>query len=171
MSNPVYPPMIVMGVSGSGKSTVGELLAKRLGMNFIDGDDLHPAANKQKMADGHPLNDADRQPWLECIGARLAETSASGTNVVIACSALKRSYRDLLRTAEPHTLFVHLDGASQLIQHRLDERNHEYMPPTLLESQLSTLEALGDDEASIIVDVTSTPAQIVEAVADRLSAK
>lgn len=170
MSNPAYPPMIVMGVSGSGKSTVGDLLAKRLGMAFIDGDDLHPASNKAKMADGHPLNDADRTPWLECIGTKLAESAASGTCVVIACSALKRSYRDLLRIAEPSTLFVHLDGASQLIQHRLDERNHEYMPPTLLASQLSTLEALGEDEASIVVDVTSTPQQIVDVVAGRLGA-
>lgn len=168
MPNPACPPMIVMGVSGSGKSTVGELLAKRLGMTFIDGDDLHPASNKAKMAEGQPLNDADRKPWLEVIGATLAQSVADGAPVVIACSALKRSYRDLLRNAESATLFVHLDGASTLIQHRLDERSHEYMPPTLLASQLSTLEALGADEAAIIVDVSMSPAQIVETVADRL---
>lgn len=168
MPNPAYPPMIVMGVSGSGKSTVGELLAKRLGMKFIDGDDLHPESNRQKMARGYPLNDADRKPWLECIGGMLAASVSAGTPVVIACSALKRSYRDLLRRAEPSTLFVHLDGASSLIQHRLDDRSHEYMPPTLLTSQLSTLEALGPDESSITVDVAFAPDVIVEAVAEQL---
>lgn len=169
MTSPAYRPMIVMGVSGCGKSTVGQKLAARLDLAFIDGDDLHPKSNKDKMADGHPLNDADRQPWLETIGDALAASLLSGKPAVIACSALKRSYRDLLRSREPNTLFVHLRGSSELIQRRLDERSHEYMPPTLLASQLNTLEAIGPDEAAIEVDVRQAPDEIVAAVAAHLA--
>ena len=169
MNSPAYPPMIVMGVSGCGKSTVGRLLAAKLGSAFIDGDDLHPASNKEKMAAGHPLNDGDRTPWLATIGDELSESVQGGTPAVIACSALKRSYRDLLRGHEPSTVFIHLRGTADLIQHRLDERSHEYMPPTLLASQLSTLEALEPDEAAIEVDVSLTPEDIVAQVAKALN--
>ncbi|MFF5790565.1 gluconokinase [Paeniglutamicibacter sp. NPDC012692] len=168
MTNPAYPPMIVMGVSGCGKSTVGQKLASELGLAFIDGDDLHPRSNKDKMAAGQPLNDDDRRPWLETIGAALAASVSAGTPAVIACSALKRSYRDLLRSREPGTVFVHLSGSPELIQNRLDERSHEYMPPTLLASQLNTLEAIGPDEAAVEVDVSLSPDEIVAVVALRL---
>ena len=168
MTSPAFRPMIVMGVSGCGKSTVGQKLAARLDLDFIDGDDLHPKSNKEKMAAGHPLNDADRQPWLETIGDALAASLQSGKPAVIACSALKRSYRDLLRSREPNTLFVHLRGSSELIQQRLDERSHEYMPPTLLASQLHALEAIGSDESAIEVDVAHTPDDIVAVVATHL---
>ena len=169
MNSPAYPPMIVMGVSGSGKSTVGRLLAEKLGSVFIDGDDLHPASNKEKMAAGHPLNDVDRTPWLAIIGDELSRSVQAGAPAIIACSALKRSYRDLLRGHEPSTIFIHLRGTADLIQHRLDERSHEYMPPTLLTSQLTTLEALGSDEAAIEVDVSLSPEDIVAQVATELS--
>ena len=165
MTNPAYPPMIVMGVSGCGKSTVGQKLASRLGLAFIDGDDLHPKSNKDKMAAGHPLNDDDRRPWLETIGEALAASVAAGTPAIIACSALKRSYRDLLRSCEPGTVFVHLSGSPELIQSRLDERSHEYMPPTLLASQLNTLEAIASDEAAVEVEVSLSPDEIVAVVA------
>ena len=169
MNSPAYPPMIVMGVSGSGKSTVGRLLADHLGAVFLDGDDLHPASNKEKMAAGHPLNDQDRKPWLSIIGQALSESTSDGAPVIIACSALKRSYRDLLRGHAPSTLFVHLSGAAELIQHRLDERSHEYMPPKLLASQLDTLEAIESDESAIEVDVRLAPEDIVALVATKLS--
>ncbi|GAA1496145.1 gluconokinase [Paeniglutamicibacter kerguelensis] len=165
MTNPAYPPMIVMGVSGCGKSTVGQKLASRLGLAFIDGDDLHPKSNKDKMAAGHPLNDDDRRPWLETIGEALAASVAAGIPAIIACSALKRSYRDLLRSCEPDTVFVHLSGSPELIQSRLDERSHEYMPPTLLASQLNTLEAIASDEAAVEVEVSLSPDEIVAVVA------
>lgn len=171
MNSAAYPPMVVMGVSGSGKSTVGRLLADKVGSVFIDGDDLHPVSNKEKMAAGHPLNDGDREPWLSTIGDALFESTNDGAPAIIACSALKRSYRDLLRRHAPSTVFVHLSGASELIQHRLDERNHEYMPPTLLASQLSTLEAIEADEPAIEVDVRLSPEDIVDLVALNLSAK
>ncbi|MDO5745120.1 MAG: gluconokinase [Micrococcaceae bacterium] len=169
MNRPANPPMIVMGVSGCGKSTVGQALAKRIGSVFIDGDDLHPSSNKEKMAAGHPLSDADREPWLVSIGQELSRSTSGTAPAVIACSALKRSYRDLLRAHEPTTLFIHLRGAVELIQHRLDERSHEYMPPTLLTSQLDTLEALESDERAIEIDVTRSPEEIVDVVAKKLN--
>lgn len=144
--------VVVMGVSGSGKTTMGELLAARLGVPFVDGDDLHPAANVEKMRSGHPLTDEDREPWLDVIGARLAESP-----VVIACSALKRVYRDRLRTAAPRLRLVYLRGSAGLLRHRMERRVGHYMPPRLLESQLATLEPPEDDERPIVLDVTGDP--------------
>lgn len=169
MNSPANPPMIVMGVSGCGKSTVGKMLAEALGSTFTDGDDLHPASNREKMAAGHPLEDADRQPWLATIGHALSRSTESGTPAIIACSALKRSYRDLLRAHEPATLFIHLHGAADLIQNRLDERSHAYMPSILLTSQLNTLEAIEADETAIEVDVSQSPEDIVALVANNLN--
>lgn len=169
MNSPANPPMIVMGVSGCGKSTVGKMLAEALGSTFTDGDDLHPASNREKMAAGHPLEDADRQPWLATIGHALSRSTESGTPAIIACSALKRSYRDLLRAHEPSTLFIHLHGAADLIQNRLDERSHAYMPSILLTSQLNTLEAIEADETAIEVDVSQSPEDIVALVANSLN--
>lgn len=166
----VVPPLVVMGVQGSGKSTSGRAIAEFLSLPFIDGDDLHPAANKDKMASGHPLTDADREPWLEAIGQALAEGLARGESTVIACSALKRRYRDLIRSFAPGTRFVHLTGERTLIAERLTHRDHEYMPPTLLDSQFDTLEPLEADEAGIPVDINLTPARIAQAVSEALTA-
>lgn len=158
------PPMIVMGVSGSGKSTVGALLGERLGVPFIDGDDLHPAANKEKMRAGHALNDDDRRPWLEKIGRTIDEGLAEGHPTIVACSALKRAYRDLLREHAPGLVFVHLSGDADTIAARMAARSHEYMPPSLLASQLATLEPLEADEKHIIVDLRQTPGQMIDQI-------
>ncbi|WP_331460336.1 MULTISPECIES: gluconokinase [unclassified Arthrobacter] len=163
------PPLIVMGVQGSGKSTSGRAIADALGLPFIDGDDLHPVANKEKMAAGHPLTDEDRDPWLRAIGTALADGLARGESTVIACSALKRRYRDLIRSFAPETRFVHLTGERNLIAERLSRRNHEYMPATLLDSQFETLEPLAADEAGIPVDIHLTPTEIAAAVAAALT--
>jgi gluconokinase len=160
-----------MGVSGCGKSTVGALLARRLGVPFLDGDDYHPPANKDKMAAGVPLTDGDREPWLARIGQLLAGAGSAATDdgdtapaPVVACSALKRSYRDLLRGTAPGTVFVHLSGGAATIAARMDVRAHEFMPRTLLESQLATLEPLAADEDHILADIGLEPEAIVDAV-------
>lgn len=167
---PSYPPMIVMGVSGSGKSTIGAALAERFGLQFIDGDDLHPTANKEKMAAGHPLNDEDRAPWLEIIALRIGAELAEGRPIVVACSALKRKYREQLSSYAPSLLFVHLTGERELIAERQSHRNHEYMPNSLLDSQFSTLEPLADDENALLVSLDQTPAEMVDVVAAHLGA-
>ncbi|GAB3402393.1 gluconokinase [Schumannella luteola] len=151
-SRPVGP-VVVMGVSGSGKSTVGVDLATALGVPFVDGDALHPAANIAKMAAGIPLDDADRAPWLTAVGEALADGAAAHGGIVIACSALRRAYRDRLRALAPGLVFVHLTGSRELLAARLAGRSHEFMPSTLLDSQLATLEPLERDEASIALDV------------------
>lgn len=151
-------PIVVMGVSGSGKSTVGRTLAKALQRPFIDADDLHPVANKTKMAAGIPLEDADRWPWLALVGQALA---ASPTPVV-ACSALKRRYRDALRNAAEVTVFLELDLPREALQGRLLERAHEFMSPTLLDSQLATLEPLELDEAGWRLDGTIALLELVD---------
>ncbi|MBB2994705.1 gluconokinase [Paeniglutamicibacter cryotolerans] len=163
-------PVIVMGVSGSGKTTVGTRVAQELGVAFIDGDALHPVANKEKMAAGRALDDADRYPWLARIGAELAEATANGRPVVIACSALRRSYRDALRAAEPTTRFVYLKGDGPLIGERMAQRHHEFMPASLLQTQLETLEPPGPDEEAITVDIGQDLDLVVEAVTALLQA-
>jgi carbohydrate kinase (thermoresistant glucokinase family) len=155
-----FPPIVVMGVSGSGKSTVGLDLAEALGGAFIDGDDLHPPANKAKMAAGHPLVDEDRWPWLDSIGAVLTTRDDQGFPPIVACSALKRVYRDRLRAVAPGTVFVHLHGSPELLQSRLGPRLHEYMPATLLGSQIDTLEPLAEDEAGVVVDISPPPLEV-----------
>ncbi len=167
LDNPIsahLPPLIVMGVSGSGKSTIGTALAAALGMEFIDGDDLHPSANKAKMAAGHPLNDEDRAPWLEIIAERIGSELADGRPIVVACSALKRKYRDQLVAYAPSTVFIHLSGERGVISERQSHRVHEYMPNTLLDSQFGTLEPLQSGERKVIVDLTLKPAEIVDFV-------
>lgn len=143
------PVIVVMGVSGAGKSTVGYALAERTGAVFIDSDSLHPAANVQKMAAGNPLNDQDRWPWLELVGAELASWHPDG--IIVACSALKRVYRDAIRAQAPATLFVQLSVDLPVLENRVAQRPGHFMPPSLLQSQLETLEALQPDEAGLIV--------------------
>ena len=159
--------VVVMGVSGSGKSTVGELIAARLGAPFIDGDLLHPKANIAKMESGIPLNDDDRKPWLETIGQKFAE--ADGQSLVIACSALKRAYRDIIRAAAPRARFVLLHGAADLLAKRLERRRGHFMPSSLLASQLATLEPLEFDETGFALDISKTPQELAEEAVARLA--
>jgi gluconokinase len=144
-------PIVVMGVSGSGKSTVGAALAQRLRVPFADADDFHPPANIQKMSDGHPLDDDDRFPWLEAIGEWLAARSVDGG--VMSCSALKRKYRDQLRDHCPEVIFLHLSGSPEVIGKRQASRPGHFMPASLLASQFDTLEPLEADERGVTIDV------------------
>lgn len=156
------PLVVLMGVSGCGKSTIGAALAQRLGVHFIDGDDLHSAANVAKMTAGVPLEDADRWPWLADIGRTLSDHSAGG--LVIACSALKRTYRDAIRWEAPATVFVHAHGEAGVIHDRMAARPGHYMPVALLESQLSILEPLGEDENGLVLDIQRPVNELVESV-------
>lgn len=151
--------VVVMGVAGCGKSTVGAAVAERLGAEFLDGDSLHPQSNIDKMASGTPLNDQDRAPWLAEIGTRFA---ASNSALVIACSALKRSYRDIIRSGDPSVVFVHLQGARELLSERMNARPGHFMPASLLDSQLATLEPLQSDEAGLVVDIDQPVEKIVD---------
>jgi gluconokinase len=138
--------VVLMGVSGSGKTTIGTLLAERTGTTFADADDYHPQANKQKMAAGHPLNDEDRAPWLQTLNDLLRQWHTSGTGGVLACSALKEKYRETLASGMPPDAvkFVLLDGSKELISERLAARKHEFMNSALLDSQFATLEPPSD---------------------------
>ena len=160
--------MVVMGVSGSGKSTVGRALADRLGWAFVDGDDVHPAANVAKLRRGVPLDDADRAPWLDRLHEIVVETVAAGDDLVLVCSALKRRYRDRLRRGQPPgaVRFVHLDVDRATLLDRLRRRRGHFMPPSLLDSQLADLEAPAADEGAVVVDARRSVDEVVgEAVA------
>jgi len=160
------PPLVVaMGVSGSGKSTVGAALAQRLGVPFADADDFHPAANIAKMTAGHALDDDDRHPWLESIGEWLAEHARTGG--VMSCSALKRSYRDQLRQHAPTAEFVHLHGSHEVIARRQASRPGHFMPPALLASQFATLEPLAPEESGLVIDVDQSIDTIVQTYVDQ----
>ena len=139
--------VVVMGVSGSGKTTVAVELARRLGWEFAEGDDHHPAANVEKMRAGTPLDDADREPWLRALAGWIAERERAGTSCVLTCSALKRSYRDLLRQGNESVFFAHVDVPEQVLIERVTARTGHYMPPSLLTSQLATLEPLAGRRA------------------------
>ena len=152
-----------MGVAGSGKTTLAGILQDRLGRPYAEADDFHPQVNIDKMAAGTPLDDDDRRPWLEAIRDWLSEQTRAGRPSVVTCSALKRSYRDLLRTAEGRVRFVHLTGGTELLEDRMAHREGHFMPTTLLPSQLATLEPLGDDEDGVTVVVDVPP----DVVADR----
>lgn len=151
-----------MGVAGSGKSLIGTALAARLGCEFIDGDDFHSADNVKRMASGIPLTDADRAEWLRALAARITESKKAGTGLVAACSALRRSYRDILRSAAPDLQLVFLQGEPKLIAERLAGRRGHYMPASLLDSQLATLETPAPAERAWVVDIARTPAEIVD---------
>ncbi|WP_426989507.1 gluconokinase, GntK/IdnK-type [Pseudarthrobacter sp. Y6] len=153
------PRIVVMGVSGCGKTTIGALVAHQLGVPFIDGDSLHPVENVAKMAAGIPLTDEDRWPWLATVGSKLASSGSAG--LVLACSALKRSYRDAIRAKAPDTVFLHLHGSKEVLGARLEGRSGHFMPAALLESQLATLELLEADEAGFVVDIASPVDQVV----------
>lgn len=159
--------IVVMGVSGSGKTSVGEGLADSLGAQFIDADWLHSRDNLETMAAGDPLSDEQREPWLHAVGENLSEARDDERDLVVACSALKRSYRDILRSYVPEVYFVFLDASPEILAERLAARDHDFMPSSLLDSQLATLEPLGDDEHGVRVDVTPPLAEIVPKVISR----
>jgi len=155
--------VVLMGVSGSGKTTIGTLLSERIGSVFADADDYHPLANKQKMAAGHPLNDQDRQPWLEELNRLLRSWFEAGESGVLACSALKANYRATLQAGMPvgAVSFVVLEGSKELLTARLSERKHEFMSAKLLESQLATLE-MPEDALRIVND--RPPEEIIDQI-------
>ncbi len=153
---------VMMGVCGSGKSLIGAQLARALDIEFVEGDDLHPADNVQRMAAGTPLTDDDRRGWLIAITARLREAKRAGVGLVVSCSALKRSYRDLLRSGgEVDLRFVYLAGSRALLAERLAQRRGHFMPPALLESQLAILEEPSPDERAWVCDISAAPHAIV----------
>jgi len=160
--------LVVMGVSGSGKSTIAELLRERLGWEFAEADEFHPEANIRKMTQGTPLTDEDRWPWLRAMQAWMTEHAAAGESTIVTCSALKRTYRDLLREADGVVLFIHLDGDPDVIGERMEHRTGHFMPKSLLPDQLNALEPLAPDEGGIRVSIEQTPADIANETVERL---
>jgi gluconokinase len=169
------PVIVVMGVAGSGKTTIASGLAERLGVPFVEGDSLHPPANVKKMAAGTPLTDEDRWPWLDAIGERMEVERATGHGVVVSCSALKHIYRDALRKkVHGPVQFVLLDGSQALISARMKKRKGHFMPPALLDSQFATLERPSSDEHAVVLDIshsiTSLLAEAVRSVTAKAAA-
>jgi gluconokinase len=162
------PVLVIMGVSGSGKSTVAAILAGQLGWDLEEGDDLHPAANVAKMSAGIPLTDTDRWPWLDKVSDWIRDHTVAGIPGIITCSALKRSYRDRLRGE--HVVFVHLAGTKDTIGRRMAARTDHFMPTSLLDSQIATLEPPGPDENTLVVDLGRKPAEEAAEIIDRLDA-
>lgn len=160
--------IVVMGVSGSGKSTVASALAARLGRPFAEGDEFHPAANVAKMSEGTPLTDADREPWLDSIREWMDARAAAGEPTVVACSALRRAYRERLAAAAGRVQFVLVDVTRDELHRRMATREH-FMPVSLLDSQLATLESIAPDEDGFLVDGSQTPEEIVDGLVRRFS--
>jgi gluconokinase len=162
------PVLVLMGVAGSGKSTVGAILAGRLGWPLAEGDDFHPPANLDKMAAGHPLDDEDRWPWLRAIGEWIDGQRAAGAPGIVACSALKHGYRDLLTRGRPEVMVVFLHGSPELIRRRLLARHGHFMRAGMLDSQLADLQSPGPDENALIIEVDKSPAEVADEVVERL---
>lgn len=162
--------LIIMGVSGSGKSTIADKLAERLGWAFEDGDRFHPKSNVEKMSAGHPLTDEDRWPWLNAIADEIGRVCTARKHLVVACSALKRTYRDVLLRGRDDVRFVFLNGTQQLIGQRLSLRKDHFMPPGLLDSQFRTLEPPGLDEHAIDVSIDAPVDAIVDDIVSKLHA-
>ena len=167
---PAPVSVVVMGVSGTGKTTVGVGIAEALGCDFVEGDDLHPAANVEKMRSGTPLTDEDRWPWLRAVARRVGEHEAAGTDLVITCSALRREYRDLLRDGHPSVWFAHIDTPHDVLVERLRRRQGHYMPGSLLDSQLAALEPLAGDEPGHAWSGQGSAQQTVDALLAELRA-
>jgi gluconokinase len=163
--------LVVMGVSGSGKTTVAKQVAAQLGWTFAEGDDFHPAANVAKMHAGIPLTDDDRWPWLRSLADWIGAREAAGDNAVLTCSALKRSYRDLLDDGHPSVLFVHVTASADTLRRRLEQRRGHYMPASLLDSQLAALEPLQPDEPGITLPGDDKPEDVVRDVISHLAAR
>ena len=160
--------ILVMGVAGCGKTTIAKLLAERLDCEYVDGDWLHPQSNVEKMRGGTPLTDDDRWPWLAAIAARVDELNAQGRGAVVACSALKRAYRNVLMGARADARIAYLKGNRETVSARLGSRDGHFMPPQLLASQFATLEEPSPDERAIVVSIEDPPAAIVEAIVTSL---
>ena len=161
-ATPGTTSIVVMGISGSGKSTVADSLVRRLGWPFAEGDEFHPPENVAKMSAGTPLDDDDRWPWLRRLADWIGEHERSGDSVVVTCSALKRTYRDLLRDGHPSVWFAHVTADAQLIRDRLQDRSGHYMPASLLDSQLAILEPLQDDEPGAAISGAGAPEDVVD---------
>lgn len=168
MADTAPKALVVMGVSSSGKSTIANALAKRIGWRFADGDDFHPKANVEKMSAGHALTDDDRWPWLQAIADEIDRVTAEGDRLVIVCSALKRAYRDVLVHGRDDVRIVYLDGSRELIAKRMAARKNHFMPPTLLDSQFKALEIPGPDERPITVSIDDDVDGIVAAIIRQL---
>ena len=164
------PVLLITGVSGSGKSTIGSLLASRLGWTYAEADAFHPDRNIAKMAAGHPLDDADREPWLDAIGAWIDATTRAGRPAVVTCSALKRAYRDKLRKGRPNVRLIYLDADQQIVGGRLAARSGHFFPAQLLASQFQDLQRPDPDEHALVVDVSATPEEIVDRLIEGLTA-
>lgn len=160
--------LVVMGVSGSGKSTIADKLAERLAWRYEDGDRFHPASNVAKMSAGDPLTDEDRRPWLQAISDEIDRVCRAGEHAVIACSALKRAYRDILVHGRSDVRIVFLDGTQELIASRLAQRKGHFMPPELLASQFKTLDPPGPDEKAVTVSIDASVGAIVEDIISQL---
>lgn len=163
------PLIVVMGVSGCGKSTVGAMLAETCGVPYLEGDSVHSQANVARMRAGVALTDDDRREWLELLSQRIAQARAQATGLVVSCSALKRQYRDVLRRGASDLTFVHLQGERALLAQRTASRPGHYMPASLLDSQLATLQAPGPDENAQTFDISQAPQDIVSQVAASLA--
>ncbi len=162
--------LVLMGVSGTGKSTIAAALRELLDWDFCEGDDLHPQANIDKMSRGEPLDDEDRWPWLEALVEWTAARSREGKDTILTCSALKRSYRDVLRRGGEGTYFIHLVGDDALLAERMGERERHFMPTSLLTSQIDTLEHLEEDERGMVVDVAEDPDSIARMIVAKVGA-
>ncbi|MCU7821028.1 gluconokinase [Kitasatospora sp. DSM 101779] len=161
--------VVVMGVSSSGKSTLGAALAARLGVPFLEGDALHSPESRRKMATGHPLTDRDREPWLEALTERIRRWAADGRSGVVACSALKRAYRDRFRETGARIRFLQLDLDREVAARRIAARTDHFMPPSLLDSQYATLEPLGEDEPGTTVSAAGSPEETLAAATEALA--